>query len=89
MDLAFCAHSSLDILFEKIGDSRDLYLGLLYENETHRVYGYCSASKIKFLALFNVSQPVRENEVNSDIYFITNNSIEKFFLSLILSFFFR
>jgi len=68
LDLAFCAHSSLDILFEKISETRDLYLGLLYENETHRVYGYCSASKIKFLALFNVSQPVRENEVNFGIF---------------------
>ncbi|KAB0803317.1 hypothetical protein PPYR_00287 [Photinus pyralis] len=46
--------SSLDVVEEKLNngnksDSRELYLGLLYSLERHKIYGYVTNTKIKFI----------------------------------------
>ena len=52
---------------EKIMETQDIFLGTLYENETHRVYGYCPSSRMKFLALYKTSNQIVENQVG-DFY---------------------
>ena len=73
--LHFTVHSSLDVVEERVnslakssvGDIRELYLGLLYSSETHRVYGYATNTKVKFVIVLDVSrvQNVNENELRS------------------------
>merc|ERR1712131_55496 len=62
LESSFISHSSLDILFEKLNETREAYLGLLYENESYKVYGYCSTSKVKILAIYGNQLPTRDNE---------------------------
>lgn len=76
LDLSFCAYSSLDVLDERIIETNDIFLGVLYENESHRVYGYCPPSRMKFLALYKTTNTVRENEVKVKLRTLHTNFIK-------------
>ncbi|XP_022367411.1 trafficking protein particle complex subunit 2-like protein isoform X4 [Enhydra lutris kenyoni] len=74
-------HTSLDVVDEKISamgkalvDQRELYLGLLYPTEDHKVYpsyllcryGYVTNSKVKFVMVVDSSNTaLRDNEIRS------------------------
>ncbi|KAK5648644.1 hypothetical protein RI129_003536 [Pyrocoelia pectoralis] len=65
--------SSLDVVEEKLNngtksgsDSRELYLGLLYSLERHKIYGYVTNTKIKFIIVIDsTNTSLRDNEVRS------------------------
>ncbi|CAH1384566.1 hypothetical protein MTP99_011268 [Tenebrio molitor] len=68
--------SSLDIVEEKLNppankgqsanESRELYLGMLYSLETHKVYGYITNTKIKFIIVVDsTNMALRDNEIRS------------------------
>ncbi|XP_044746383.1 trafficking protein particle complex subunit 2-like protein [Coccinella septempunctata] len=64
--------SSLDIVEEKINggnkpvDNRELFLGMLYAIETHKIYGYVTNTKIKFIIVVDSSNmALRDNEIRS------------------------
>ncbi|KAJ8925351.1 hypothetical protein NQ315_009181 [Exocentrus adspersus] len=65
--------SSLDIVEEKLGvgaksgsDLRELYLGMLYSLETHKIYGYVTNTKIKFIIIVDsTNMALRDNEIRS------------------------
>ncbi|XP_045466806.1 trafficking protein particle complex subunit 2-like protein [Harmonia axyridis] len=64
--------SSLDIIEEKINgvnkpvDNRELFLGMLYAIETHKIYGYVTNTKIKFIIVVDFSNmALRDNEIRS------------------------
>ncbi|GLV36337.1 uncharacterized protein CBL_08831 [Carabus blaptoides fortunei] len=65
--------SSLDVVDEKLSnnaktgaDIRELYLGLLYSMETHKIYGYVTNTKIKLIIVVDSSNTsLRDNEVRS------------------------
>ncbi|KAK4468784.1 hypothetical protein MN116_007955 [Schistosoma mekongi] len=57
----FKAHSALDVIEDKLSkrttsgsnnDQLEQYLGLLYPMEDHRIYGYVTNTKIKFIMIF-------------------------------------
>ncbi|CAH8540962.1 unnamed protein product [Schistosoma turkestanicum] len=57
----FKAHSALDVIEDKLckrttssgnHDQLEQYLGLLYPMEDHRIYGYVTNTKIKFIMIF-------------------------------------
>ena len=71
------SHSSL-FLDEKLNNSnnlvaptvktteppRDLYLGILYSTEQHKVYGYVTNTSIKFILIVEASNTnIRDNEI--------------------------
>ncbi|XP_023717624.1 trafficking protein particle complex subunit 2-like protein isoform X2 [Cryptotermes secundus] len=64
-------HTSLDVVEEKLssvgktsGDVRELYLGLLYSTEEHKIFGYVTNTKIKFIIVVESSNTLlRDNEV--------------------------
>eukprot|EP00800_Vazella_pourtalesii_P008190 TRINITY_DN2177_c0_g7_i1.p1 TRINITY_DN2177_c0_g7~~TRINITY_DN2177_c0_g7_i1.p1 ORF type:complete len:138 (-),score=30.55 TRINITY_DN2177_c0_g7_i1:73-486(-) len=65
LDLMFLAHSSLDVIEEKLTahstgvDQRELYLGQLYPTEQYKIYGYVTNSKVKILVMTeNTSQNI-------------------------------
>ena len=71
LDLMFLAHSSLDVIEEKLTirstavDQRELYLGQLYPTEQYKIYGYVTNSKVKILVMTeNTSQNI-DQEVKS------------------------
>ncbi|XP_018573894.1 trafficking protein particle complex subunit 2-like protein [Anoplophora glabripennis] len=65
--------SSLDIVEEKLNigsksgsDLRELYLGMLYSLETHKIYGYVTNTKIKFIIVVDsTNMALRDNEIRS------------------------
>ncbi|KAM9607473.1 trafficking protein particle complex subunit 2-like protein isoform 2-T2 [Trichechus inunguis] len=69
----YMVHTSLDVVDEKISalgkalvDQRELYLGLLYPTEDHKVYGYVTNSKVKFVMVVDASNTaLRDNEIRS------------------------
>ncbi|XP_032182022.1 trafficking protein particle complex subunit 2-like protein isoform X1 [Mustela erminea] len=69
----YMVHTSLDVVDEKISamgkalvDQRELYLGLLYPTEDHKVYGYVTNSKVKFVMVVDSSNTaLRDNEIRS------------------------
>ncbi|KAB7504641.1 Trafficking protein particle complex subunit 2-like protein [Armadillidium nasatum] len=71
LQLQYLAHTGLDVIQEKIsvgqklpGDSRELYLGLLYASEEYKIYGYTTNSKIKFIVITDVTNAaLRDNEI--------------------------
>ncbi|KAJ6642260.1 Trafficking protein particle complex subunit 2-like protein [Pseudolycoriella hygida] len=72
LELQYRVHSALDVVDEKCApglkpsqDSRDLYLGLLYSTESHKIYGYITNTKIKFIIVIDSNSLLRENEVRS------------------------
>ncbi|CAH8863615.1 unnamed protein product [Trichobilharzia szidati] len=56
----FKAHSALDVIEDKLSkrttsgspDQLEQYLGLLYPMEDHRIYGYVTNTKVKFIMIF-------------------------------------
>ena len=43
---------------------RDLYLGILYSTEQHKVYGYVTNTSIKFILIVEASNTnIRDNEI--------------------------
>ncbi|VEN51932.1 unnamed protein product [Callosobruchus maculatus] len=66
--------SSLDIVEEKLNptvkssttDLRELYLGMLYSLETHKIYGYVTNTKIKIIIIVDsTNTALRDNEIKS------------------------
>lgn len=60
-------HCSLDAVEGKFsapqknsGDSTDSYLGMLYPTEDHKVFGYVSNTKIKFMLV--LSEPIPKDD---------------------------
>ena len=44
--------------------ARDLYLGILYSTEAHKVYGFVTNTKIKFIVIIDSSNTsLRDNEI--------------------------
>ncbi|XP_047119917.1 trafficking protein particle complex subunit 2-like protein isoform X2 [Schistocerca piceifrons] len=66
-------HTSLDVVEEKLtsvgkttADVRELYLGLLYSTEEHKIFGYVTNTKIKFIIVVESSNTLlRDNEVRT------------------------
>ena len=47
-----------------IDQARDLYLGVLYSTEAHKVYGFVTNTKIKFIVIVDSSNTsLRDNEI--------------------------
>jgi len=73
LELQYRVHAALDVVEEKcvpgaktLPESKDLYLGLLYSTENHKIYGYVTNTKIKFIIVVDSSNiALRENEVRS------------------------
>ncbi|XP_014243108.1 trafficking protein particle complex subunit 2-like protein [Cimex lectularius] len=68
LDFHYKVHMSLDIIQEKLQPEKrveDLYLGLLYSTEEHRLYGYVTNTKIKFVVVFKSTSLPRENEIKA------------------------
>ncbi|XP_055320100.1 trafficking protein particle complex subunit 2-like protein [Sitodiplosis mosellana] len=73
LELQYRVHAALDVVEEKCAvgqtpsqDSRDLYIGLLYSTEYHKIYGYVTNSKIKFIIVVDSSNTaLRENDVRT------------------------
>ncbi|KAG5884629.1 hypothetical protein JTB14_023823 [Gonioctena quinquepunctata] len=65
--------SSLDVVEEKLNsgaksgsDLRELYLGMLYSLETHKMYGYVTNTKIKIIIVVDsTNMSLRDNEIRS------------------------
>lgn len=67
-------HSALDMVQEKFAkfasaDTKDMFLGLLYPTEDHRIYGYITNTKVKFIIMVEVNSHIliRDIEIN-DIF---------------------
>eukprot|EP00736_Rhodelphis_marinus_P011863 Rmarinus@m.2271 len=71
----FIVHSALDVIEEKWAcrsnaqqkhtHPQDSYLGMLYPTEDHRVYGYATNTKTKFVAVLHDVDSVRDPDVNT------------------------
>lgn len=74
----YIVHTSLDVIEEKCQSSsitppsavkpadppRDLYLGILYSTEQHKVFGYVTNTSIKFIVIVEASNTnIRDNEI--------------------------
>ncbi|XP_034257075.1 trafficking protein particle complex subunit 2-like protein [Thrips palmi] len=64
-------HTALDVVEEKLSlagksnnDVRELYLGLLHSTEEHKIFGYVTNTKIKFIVIVEATNTtLRDNEV--------------------------
>ncbi|XP_055917695.1 trafficking protein particle complex subunit 2-like protein [Eupeodes corollae] len=73
LELQYQVHAALDVVEEKClptpkatPESKELYLGLLYTTETHKIYGFVTNTKIKFIIVVDSGNiALRENEVRS------------------------
>ncbi|KAH8263967.1 hypothetical protein KR038_010779 [Drosophila bunnanda] len=72
LELQYHVHAALDVVEEKclIGkgapESKELYLGLLYSTENHKIYGFVTNSRVKFIVVIDSSNvALRENEVRA------------------------
>ncbi|XP_074110229.1 trafficking protein particle complex subunit 2-like protein [Cotesia typhae] len=72
VELHYKVHTSIDIIFEKLNtgnkitatDSRELFLGLLHFTDEHKIFGYATNTKIKFVVVLQTpSTTVRDNDV--------------------------
>jgi hypothetical protein len=71
LQFQYKVHTSLDVVEEKLSsigktssDVRELYLGLLYSTEEHKVFGYVTNTKMKFIIVVESSNTLlRDNEV--------------------------
>lgn len=66
--LVYLMHASLDIVEEKAEqpNSRDNFLGVLYQCEQYKIYGLMSTTKVKILLMINQRynfSPPRENDI--------------------------
>lgn len=78
--LIYLLHASLDIVQEKSDQpqSRDCFLGVIYQCEKYKIYGLMSTTKIKVLLMVTnkANQPVRESEARSMLKSIHTSYIE-------------
>ncbi|KAJ1519735.1 hypothetical protein ONE63_004991 [Megalurothrips usitatus] len=66
-------HTALDVVEEKLSlagksncDVRELYLGLLHSTEEHKIFGYVTNTKIKFIVIVEAANTtLRDNEVRT------------------------
>ncbi|KAK6622528.1 hypothetical protein RUM44_002340 [Polyplax serrata] len=64
-------HTSLDVVEEKLSnvgtnEIRKLYLGLLHSTEEHKIFGYATNTKIKFIIIIRTSNvTLRDNDVHT------------------------
>lgn len=73
LELQYRVHAALDVVEEKcqpvvkgIPDGKELYLGLLYSTESHKIYGFVTNTKIKFILVIDSGNiALRENEVRA------------------------
>lgn len=71
LHLHYLAHTGLDVIHEKVatvaktpGDTRELYLGLLYASEEYKVFGYTTNTRIKFVIITDAANTsLRDNEI--------------------------
>ncbi|KAK8740097.1 hypothetical protein OTU49_003032, partial [Cherax quadricarinatus] len=71
LHLHYLAHTGLDVIQEKVaavnktpGDTRELYLGLLYASEEYKVFGYTTNTRIKFVIITDAANTtLRDNEI--------------------------
>ncbi|XP_050545058.1 trafficking protein particle complex subunit 2-like protein [Daktulosphaira vitifoliae] len=68
LEIQYEIHSSIDFVEEKLKtgkkDMRELYLGLLYSTENHKIYGYVTNTKVKFFVVIDASNlTLRDNEI--------------------------
>ncbi|XP_030382947.1 trafficking protein particle complex subunit 2-like protein [Scaptodrosophila lebanonensis] len=86
LDLQYRVHAALDVVEEKcqlLGkgapETKELYLGLLYSTETHKIYGFVTNSKIKFIIVIDSSNvALRENEVRAmfrNLHILWNDAV--------------
>ena len=75
----YILHTSLDVIEERTTQStssgpsssgkpaeplRDLYLGVLYSTEQHKVFGYVTNTNVKFVIIVDASNTnIRDNEI--------------------------
>ncbi|KAM7344771.1 trafficking protein particle complex subunit 2-like protein [Cochliomyia hominivorax] len=73
LELQYRVHAALDVIEEKCQpvakgtpESKEVYLGLLYATETHKIYGFVTNTKIKFILVIDSGNiALRENEVRA------------------------
>ncbi|EDW73970.1 uncharacterized protein Dwil_GK21624 [Drosophila willistoni] len=72
LQLQYHVHAALDVVEEKclLGkgapESKELYLGLLYSTENHKIYGFVTNSRVKFIVVIDSTNvALRENEVRA------------------------
>ncbi|XP_014271765.1 trafficking protein particle complex subunit 2-like protein [Halyomorpha halys] len=73
LDFHYKIHTSLDIIEEKlnssvktVNDTRELYLGLLYATEEHKIFGYVTNTKIKIVIIIDANHSsLRDNEIRA------------------------
>ncbi|XP_017781698.1 PREDICTED: trafficking protein particle complex subunit 2-like protein [Nicrophorus vespilloides] len=72
INLQYKVLSSLDVIEEKLNtankvtDFRELFLGTLYSLESHKIYGYVTNTKIKFIIVVDsTNTALRDNEIRS------------------------
>lgn len=71
LQLEYLAHTALDVIQEKVasttktpGDTRDLYLGLLYASEEYKLFGYTTNTRIKLVIITDAGNTtLRDNEI--------------------------
>ncbi|KAF7996252.1 hypothetical protein HCN44_001884 [Aphidius gifuensis] len=71
LEFHYKVHTSIDIIEEKLNngskvapDSRELFLGLLYSTEEHKIFGYTTNTKVKFVVVLQASNAsFRDNDV--------------------------
>ncbi|KAK8388960.1 hypothetical protein O3P69_020725 [Scylla paramamosain] len=71
LHLHYLAHTGLDVIQEKVaavsktpGDTRELYLGLLYASEEYKVFGYTTNTRVKFVIITDAANTtLRDNEI--------------------------
>ncbi|TMW54761.1 hypothetical protein DOY81_000292 [Sarcophaga bullata] len=73
LELQYRVHAALDVIEEKCQpvtkgtpESKEVYLGLLYATETHKIYGFVTNTKIKSILVIDSGNiALRENEVRA------------------------
>lgn len=74
LDMLFKLHSSLDVIEEKL-NTRDQYLGILSQSDSHKIYGLCSLTHTKVLLMVN-NNVIKDNEARSILRTIHNTYVD-------------
>ncbi|XP_061390883.1 trafficking protein particle complex subunit 2-like protein [Musca vetustissima] len=91
LELQYRVHASLDVVEEKCQagvkgtpETKELYLGQLYATETHKIYGFVTNTKIKFILVIDSGNiALRENEVRAmfrNLHILYTDVCNPFFL---------
>ncbi|XP_020802536.1 trafficking protein particle complex subunit 2-like protein isoform X2 [Drosophila serrata] len=82
LELQYHVHAALDVVEEKclIGkgatESKELYLGLLYSTENHKIYGFVTNSRVKFIVVIDSSNvALRENEIFRNLHILYTDAV--------------